>query len=92
MSDEESMLGVGSDAETVVGAASYEPDDVCLRIGEHELLLFFDGRELDVGEIVAHEFRAFHSEGMETVALLHRPDSDGEYDLVCIERSDVGIT
>ena len=92
MSDEECVLGVRSDAEAVVGPASYEPDDLAVGIGHHQLALLVNGRELDVGKVVAHQFRAFNAEGLEAVALLHRPDDEGKNNLVGIERGDISPT
>ena len=70
-SEAEGSLGVGGDAEAVVGAFADEPEYALLGIGEDELCSFLKDVLLAVGEIIAEEFRAGHAEGDEAVAGLY---------------------
>ena len=81
------VFRVGCDAEAVVGSLADEPDDAASGIGDDGLLLFFGERLFAVGEVVADEAAAGHSEGYEAVALPHSPPSQWEGDFVGIERS-----
>ena len=91
MSNLECALSVGSNTETVVSPATYKPDNDTFCVGQHQLELLVNGGDLRIGEVVAHQLRAFHAERMETVTRLNRSDGHGEYDFVSIERSTFGI-
>ena len=80
------VFRVRRDAETVVGSFGDEPDDAASGIGNDGLLLFFGERLFAVGEVVADEAAAGHSEGYEAVALPYSPPSQWEGDFVGIER------
>ena len=81
------VFRVGRDAESVVGPLGDEPDDAASGIGDDGLLLLFGERLFTVGEVVADEAAAGHSEGHEAVALPHSPPSQWEGDFVGIERN-----
>ena len=89
-SEAEGLLGVGGDAEAVVGAFADEPEYALLGIGEDELCSFLKDVLLAVGEIIADEFCAGHAEGDEAVAGLYVAQGQGELDVGCVEGGAVG--
>ena len=54
----------------MVGAMTYEPEDVAVGGSDDELAAFFKECGLTIGEEVAHKLMTFHSKGAKCVARL----------------------
>ena len=80
-----------SDAEGLCHTEADEPDDGAGGIGEHQLTALLKDVPFLVGEEVTDQFLTIHAERLETVALLHRTESQRETYLGGIEGGDMRI-
>ena len=68
-----------------------EPQDSVAGIAEDYLATLLDETEFAVGQVVAHQTAATHTERMETVALLHGTDGKRESHIGSIERGTMRV-
>ena len=81
--------GRGRDAETMVGAMTYQPKDIVVGVGDNHLTTLDPETDLTVCEIVADELRAVHAEGHKTVSRLGDPDGQRKFNLFFIKCSAI---
>ena len=69
-----------------IRAVACQPDNVSLAVAYYQRASFLEYREMTVGQVIAHQFGAFHAKRLEAVALSYGSYDQGKGHLAGIER------
>ena len=90
VSEGEPPLCGGCAGGALVGAGAYEPEDAAV-VAHHEGVAFVDDGAVGVGQEVADEFAALHTQWCEAVARLHTPYIYRTIRAVGVQTSHMGL-